>query len=154
MELMKKHKPSIWWAERGHISKAIGPFLKKRMFETRTHCRIEEVTPVANKVQRSQSMIGRMAMKKVYFPKVSSWGIRAVDELLKFPNARHDDFVDTLSWIGMGLGELNAPRGYIPTDNFPKVGPHNSPFFVMLPDFISIYPPRNWPETISFLPSK
>jgi len=122
LELIKKHKPLIWWAEKGHISKAIGPFLKKRMFETRTHCRIEEVTPVANKVQRSQSMIGRMAMKKVYFPKVSSWGIRAVDELLKFPNARHDDFVDTLSWIGMGLGDLNAPRGYIPKDNFPKVG--------------------------------
>ena len=122
IELIKRHKPLIWWAEKGHISKAIGPFLRKRMYETKTHCRIEEVTPVANKVQRSQSMIGRMAMKKVYFPKVSSWGQKAVDELLKFPNARHDDFVDTLSWIGMGLGDLNAPRGYTPANNFPKVG--------------------------------
>jgi len=122
LELIKKHKPLIWWAEKGHISKAIGPFLRKRMYETKTFCRIEEVTPVANKVQRAQSMIGRMAMKKVYFPKVSSWGQKAVDEVLKFPNSRHDDFVDALSWIGMGLGELNAPRGYAPTNNFPKVG--------------------------------
>lgn len=119
---MTKHKPLIWWAEKGHITKSIAPFLRKRMFETRTHCRIEEVTPVANKVQRSQSMIGRMAMKKVYFPKVSSWGQKAVDELLKFPNSRHDDFVDTLSWIGMGLGDLRSPRGIRVNNNFPKTG--------------------------------
>ena len=36
-------------------------------------------------------------MKKVFFPKVSSWGQKAVDELLKFPNSRHDDFVDTVT---------------------------------------------------------
>jgi predicted phage terminase large subunit-like protein len=122
LELIKRHKPLIWWAEKGHISKAIGPFLRKRMYETKTFCRIEEVTPVANKVQRAQSIIGRMAMKKVYFPKVAGWGQKAVDEVLKFPNSRHDDFVDTLSWIGMGLGDLNAPRGYVPKNNFPKVG--------------------------------
>jgi predicted phage terminase large subunit-like protein len=124
MELMNRHKPLIWWAERGHITKAIGPFLRKRMFETKTHCRIEEVTPVANKVQRSQSLIGRMAMKKVYFPKVSAWGQKAIDELLKFPNARHDDFVDTLSWIGMGLGQLHSPGGRLKATGglFPKVG--------------------------------
>ena len=92
------------------------------MFETKTHCRIEEVTPVANKVQRSQSIVGRMAMQKVYFPKVSHWGIRAVDELLKFPNARHDDFVDALAWIGMGLGDLNAPGGARRQRKFPEVG--------------------------------
>ena len=119
---MTKHKPLIWWAERGHITKSIAPFLRKRMFETSTHCRIEEVAPVANKVQRSQSMIGRMAMKKVFFPKVSSWGGKAVDELLKFPNSRHDDFVDTLSWIGMGLGDLRSPTSLRPKNNFPKTG--------------------------------
>ena len=119
---MTKHRPLIWWAEKGHITKSIAPFLRKRMFETSTHCRIEEVAPVANKVQRSQSMIGRMAMKKVYFPKVSSWGGKAIDELLKFPNSRHDDFVDTLSWIGMGLGDLRSPNGLKPKNNFPKTG--------------------------------
>jgi len=119
---MTKHKPLIWWAEKGHITKSIAPFLRKRMFETSTHCRIEEVTPVANKVQRSQSMIGRMAMKKVFFPKTSAWGGKAVDELLKFPNSRHDDFVDTLSWIGMGLGELRSPNGIRQRNNFPQVG--------------------------------
>jgi hypothetical protein len=92
------------------------------MYETSTHCRIQEVTPVANKVQRAQSIVGRMAMKKVFFPKVSPWSGKAVDEVLKFPNSRHDDFVDTLSWIGMGLGELRSPHGIKANSNFPKTG--------------------------------
>ena len=103
LALMKKHKPLIWWAEKGHISKAIGPFLRKRMAEERTYCRIEEVTPVANKRSgRSQSW-GRMAMKKVKLPKTSHWTQKAVDELLEVPNSRHDDFVDTIAWVGMGF---------------------------------------------------
>ena len=123
LNLMSRHKPLIWWAEKGHISKSIKPFLRKRMAEERVYCRIEEVTPVHNKVQRSQSILGRTAMKKVYFPKVSAWTQKAIDELLKFPNARFDDFVDALSWIGMGLDRLATPIGYNPNKDYvPKTG--------------------------------
>lgn len=123
LNLMKRWKPLIWWAEKGHISKAIGPFLRKRMGEEKVYCRIEEVTPVANKVQRAQSILGRMAMNKVLFPKQSVWSQKATDELLKFPNGRNDDFVDTLAWIGMGLSRLTTPGGgIIKQDTRPKVG--------------------------------
>ena len=48
---------------------------------------------------------------------------KALDELLKFPNARFDDFVDALSWIGMGLDRLSTPIGYSPRkDGVPEVG--------------------------------
>jgi predicted phage terminase large subunit-like protein len=123
LELMSKWKPLIWWAEKGHISKAIGPFLRKRMAEEKVYCRIEEVTPVANKVQRAQSILGRMAMNKVLFPRQSVWTQKATDEILKFPNGRNDDFVDTLAWIGMGLARLTTPGGgIVKTDSLPKVG--------------------------------
>lgn len=122
LELIRKHKPLMWWAEKGHISKAIGPFLRKRMMETHTYCSIQEVTPVANKIQRAQSIIGRMAMKKVFLPKVSPWTNKAVDELMKFPNGRFDDFVDTLAWIGMGLGRLAAPAMARAKKEIPKTG--------------------------------
>tara|TARA_R110000822_G_scaffold7025_6_gene29112 strand:- start:2599 stop:4029 length:1431 start_codon:yes stop_codon:yes gene_type:complete len=123
LDLMRRWKPLLWWAEKGHISKAIGPFLRKRMGEEKVYCRIEEVTPVANKVQRAQSILGRMAMNKVLFPKHSVWTQKATDEILKFPNSRHDDFVDTLAWIGMGLARLTTPGGgIVKTDNLPKVG--------------------------------
>lgn len=123
LDLMRRWKPLLWWAEKGHISKAIGPFLRKRMGEEKVYCRIEEVTPVANKVQRAQSILGRMAMNKVLFPKHSVWTQKATDEILKFPNGRNDDFVDTLAWIGMGLARLTTPGGgIVKTDNLPKVG--------------------------------
>ena len=111
------------WAKRENISKAIGPFLRKLLHETRTHCLIKEVTRVANKVQRAQSIVGRMTMKRVYLPKVSFWTAKAVDELMKLPNSRHDDFVDALSWIGMGLGRITGPGRAVPEDpDIPKIG--------------------------------
>jgi hypothetical protein len=64
-----------------------------------------------------------MAMKKVLLPKVSPWTQKAVDELLKFPNTRHDDFVDTLAWVGMGLSRLAVPGGVVSKDDLiPEVG--------------------------------
>ena len=93
------------------------------MGEERVYCRIEEVTPVANKVQRAQSIMGRMAMNKVLFPKQSVWTQKATDEVLKFPNGRNDDFVDALAWIGMALARLTAPGGgIVKTSSTPKVG--------------------------------
>jgi len=56
-------------------------------------------------------------------PKTSPWTQKAVDELLKFPNARHDDFVDTISYIGMGLNRFSTPGLQSrENDNIPKVG--------------------------------
>ena len=109
LRLAKQHKPLLWFAEKGHISKAIGPFLRKRMQEERTYFTVEEVTPIGNKVQRAQSVMGRMSMKKVKFPKFAPWVMRAREELLKFPNARHDDFVDALAWLGRAVDRMAAP---------------------------------------------
>ena len=62
-------------------------------------------------------------MKKVKLPKTSHWTQKAVDELLKFPNSRHDDFVDTIAWVGMGLDRLTTPGGTIVNKNkIPEVG--------------------------------
>jgi predicted phage terminase large subunit-like protein len=110
LRLAKQYKPMLWFAERGHITKSIAPFLRKRMQEEQNYFSIEEVTPVANKVQRAQSIMGRMSMKKVKFPKHAPWLMAARDELLKFPNARHDDFVDALAWLGMSIDRMASPQ--------------------------------------------
>lgn len=96
-------RPLIWWAERGHISKSIGPFLRKRMGETGTYINVHEVTPAVDKEQRAQSISARVAMGKVLFPIGTWWTERAVNELMAFPNGTHDDFVDALAYIGLGL---------------------------------------------------
>lgn len=95
-------RPLIWWAEKGHISKSIGPFLRKRMEETGRFVRVQEVQPIGDKEQRAQSISARVALGKVYFPKGDVWD-KAIEEMMAFPNGLHDDFVDALSLFGLGL---------------------------------------------------
>jgi len=115
-------RPLLWWAERGHISKSIGPFLRKRMLETGTYINLVEVTPASDKTQRAQSIAGRHAMGKVYFPRHAIWTERAINELLAFPNGNHDDFVDALAYIGLGLQSQFGPRKAAPKTEAPKFG--------------------------------
>ena len=103
IRMMRAYKPVFWWAERSMISKSIGPFLRKRMLETKTFCSIIEMQPIADKQTRAQSIQGRMSMGRVRFPERAPWWPAARDELLKFPYDAHDDFVDTLAYIGLGL---------------------------------------------------
>lgn len=114
-------KPLVWWAEKGHISKSIGPFLKKRMMETQRFFNLIEVTPAGDKEQRAQSISARMAMGYVRFPKGKPWVEKAINELLGFPNALHDDFVDAFSYIGLGL-QSQFPVSRATKADAPKTG--------------------------------
>lgn len=109
LHIMRVHKPLFWWAEKGHITKAIGPFLRRRMLEEGVYASIIELHPSGDKQTRAQSIQGRVAMGRVYFPEFAPWWPEARDQLLKFPNAAHDDFVDALAYIGLGLAQqVNA----------------------------------------------
>lgn len=117
-----KTAPLQWWAERGHISKSIGPFLRKRALETNRYINIVEVTPAVDKEQRAQSIAARVAMGKVFFPRNSPWTEKAVSELLAFPNGNHDDFVDALAYIGLGLQNQFAATGPRKIEKAPVFG--------------------------------
>jgi predicted phage terminase large subunit-like protein len=120
--LMERYKPLFWWAEKGHISKSIGPFLRKRMLEKRVFCSIDELTPVGDKQTRAQSVQARMSMMKILFPVFTRWWAEAHDQMLKFPQGAHDDFVDTLSLFGQGLYKVRGHRVPPKESKEPKQG--------------------------------
>lgn len=109
----KAHKPQLWWMESELISKSFGPFLRKRMVEEQVYTTIDPVTVAKDKKARGRSIQGRMRMHKVRFPVFAPWWNSAEKQLLTFPYATHDDFVDWLAHIGMGLTKevgASAPK--------------------------------------------
>lgn len=107
---MQMHKPMMWWLESELISKSFGPFLKRRMYEEQVYTVLDEKTPSKDKRTRARAIQGRMRQRRVHFPAYTPWWPAAKQQLLKFPYGTHDDFVDFLSWIGLGLTqEYNAP---------------------------------------------
>lgn len=121
--LMKRFKPIFWWAEKGHITKSIGPFLRKEMVEKQAMCALIEVTPTMDKVQRAQSIHGRISLGRVRFPAFATWWPDAKRQMLQFPYGANDDFVDTMSLLGMGIQQqvhASAPKKEIA--DVPKTG--------------------------------
>lgn len=107
---MRRHNPAMWWMESELISKSFGPFLRKRMTEERLYTYVKPVVPSKDKMTRARAIQGRMAMRRVHFPRFAPWWPDARSQLLKFPFAAHDDFVDWLSHVGLGLNSmLTAP---------------------------------------------
>jgi len=106
--LMTVHRPRAVFAEAGQISNSIGPFLRKRMAELGLNCHVSEIAPRGDKMARAQSIMARMAMGKVFFPRNANWYSRAKEEMLSFPKSARDDFVDSLAYIGIALNQLQA----------------------------------------------
>lgn len=119
----RMYRPSCHWMESELISKSFGPFLRKRMIEERIYTLIDPVIPSKDKMTRARSIQGRMSMKKVHFPAFAPWFQDAKNQMLRFPYAANDDFVDWLAWIGLGLvKELSAGSYRPPKNNGPKTG--------------------------------
>lgn len=100
---MKRNSPVLWWMESELISKSFGPFLLKRMNDDKVYCTIDPIRPAADKKTRARASQGRASMRKIFFPSFAPWWPDAKNQLLRFPYATHDDFVDWLSLIGLGL---------------------------------------------------
>lgn len=119
---MKTKKPQCWWLESELISKSFGPFLKKRMHEEKVYITLIPKTPSKKKRVRARAIQGRMQMRKVHFPAFAPWWPEAKAQLLKFDYGTHDDFVDWLSWIGLGLTSEYGASTQSEEDRGPKTG--------------------------------
>lgn len=106
LDLAARRRPVVWWAGRESITGSLGPFINERMRKRNTYVAIEELSEARDKEQKAQSIKARMAAKTVLFPSyVPNWEA-VLHQLLTFPNGTHDDFVDALAKLGMGLDKM------------------------------------------------
>jgi predicted phage terminase large subunit-like protein len=112
--IMKFRKPQLWWAESEHIEKAIGPFRRQEQLKHGAFTTVVPVPSLKDLHARARNIQGRMSLRSVHFPAWMPWWPEARAQLLKFPSAKHDDFVSFLSLIGRGLDSMapaERPKG-------------------------------------------
>jgi len=109
-DLIAVHKPLIWFGETGPIRRAIEPYLRKRMEERETLCRLEWLPSISDKIMRARSIQARWSMGKVFLPMVAPWKADLVGQMLKFPGGKYDDGVDVMSLFGRGLEFVKTPK--------------------------------------------
>lgn len=105
-------KPEIVGIERGQIELSLGPFLEKEIVRRRLNSMyIEPLKPgKRDKMLRARSIQGLMRQGRILFPHPDEcpWINEVIDELLRFPNGRKDDQVDTLAWLGLLIQDMTA----------------------------------------------
>lgn len=106
IDTAQKHRCEVVTIEKGQILLSIGPALNKSIQEARAYSFvIEPMSPgKRDKMLRARSIQARMMQARVYFPN-SFRGSEPHTEMLQFPSAKHDDFVDAMSYIGLYLDE-------------------------------------------------
>ncbi len=121
LDTYERWKPKVTGIERGQIEMAIGPLLDQRIRERGLFSFFyEKLRPgKRDKQTRARSIQGRMQQGMVYFPKGDDTIQTGMNEMLRFPMGVHDDFVDSLAWIGLMLDMFVTPRTEKPK---PKIG--------------------------------
>jgi predicted phage terminase large subunit-like protein len=104
--LQQRYKPVSFFIEQGVIEKSLGPFIKSEMLTRNSYPNIETFPTTKDKMSRARSINARMRSEGVKFDKARDWYSQLESELLTFPRDRHDDQVDALAWLGLGLDRL------------------------------------------------
>jgi len=111
---MTARKPVLnFIGETGQIRRAVEPMIIRRMREREHFTQLTWLPHGAGSKQANCRSFQAMAsMGRVHFPKHDHWAERVIDQLLKFPDGRLDDAVDTCSLMGRYMDK--APDATIP----------------------------------------
>lgn len=106
LDMVNRHKPSLWASEAGVIRRAIEPFLNKRMQERREYVTMEWLAAVSDKATNCRAFQARCKQGKVYLPRGKAWADDLVNQLVRFPKAKFDDKVDVCGLFGRILDNM------------------------------------------------
>lgn len=106
LHLQRTYAPIAFGVEEGMLKQSILPFLKERMLQMGVFPNIFPLKPDVDKVTRCRSIQGRLRAGGVRFMKEASWYPDLESEMMRFPRDKHDDQVDTMSYLGLMLDRL------------------------------------------------
>lgn len=122
--LVRKWGPIGWAEETGQIKSGVGPFLVKRMLETKSYVYREQFATRGDKAVRAQSIRGRMAMQGLHYPSDATWISDLISEMMSFPVGVHDGQVDALGLVGQLMDRMtvgNSPKDAVRAVTSPRV---------------------------------
>lgn len=109
LAMVQKWRPLFFVGETGPIRRAVEPLMDRMMQERRIYCAMEWLSHSGgNKEALCRSFQAMAAQKRVRFPKDARWSERVLDQLLRFPSAKHDDAVDACGLVGRFLDKMPA----------------------------------------------
>ncbi|TWI04809.1 putative phage terminase large subunit-like protein [Luteimonas cucumeris] len=115
LDLVRQYKPMWFVGETGPIRRAIEPLLARTMRERRIFTAADWLSHGgADKAVNARAFQAMCAQGQVQFPE-TVWAERVIDQLLKFPAAKHDDAVDTCGLFGRYMDKAwNTPAAKMP----------------------------------------
>jgi len=107
LTLENLYKPEAFGIEEMQVSKAIGPFLREEMVKTGIFPNLVKLKHGGkDKISRARSIQARIRALGVKFNKAGEWYQTFEDEMCSFPRSKHDDQVDSMSYLGMLLDSM------------------------------------------------
>ncbi|MEM6533139.1 MAG: terminase family protein [Myxococcota bacterium] len=120
LDLHAKWGALAYFGEAGVIRRAIEPALRKRIRERRVYLPVTDdswVASIRDKAIRGQSFRARAALGKVWFPADAEWASAAIEEIVGFPGATHDDIFDVFSLMCLAIDRAWGPAKQTPEEN-------------------------------------
>ena len=110
-DLIYKHKPLMWAAEKGVIASSVKPYLAQRLMHRQlTKTRLEWLPTTGDKIAMARGAQAMASMGVIHFPMRSSWHERVIAQLCAFPAGSFDDAVDTIGGAARAIPLVGRPE--------------------------------------------
>lgn len=110
-DLIYKHKPLMWGAEKGVIARSMAPYIAQRMRQRRlVDTRLEWLPTTGDKQAMARGAQAMASMGSIKFPMRSSFTERVVSILKAFPAGANDDAVDVLGGAVRAIPLVGHPK--------------------------------------------
>lgn len=104
------YHPEEWYIEEEKIKKSMSYGLELEMRARGVYPNlVHGLVPTKNKMARARAIQARMRARSVLFNIEHDLYQPLQNEMLAFDRSDHDDFVDAMAWLGIGLSRMVTP---------------------------------------------